>query len=104
MLGLEHEQGELTNIYVLAVATWMIIASKRTREFCGDDLQRDDDGPGLLEAYHGPPLWTTGRGFSMPRWEFWKQRFDTLANDGQLSAEVTKKAREAYDAMALDDE
>lgn len=80
-----------------------MIAFKRIREFCGGDLQRDDDGPGLPEADHGPPLWTAGRGFSMPRWESWEQRFDKLASDGRLSGEVTGKAREAYDATALDD-
>lgn len=99
MLGLEHKQGELTDLYLPAAATWMSIAAQRIRELCVENHRRDDEAPGLPEVYHGAPLWTAGRGFSIARWEFWKQRFDILAQSDEASIEVTSKAREAHDAM-----
>jgi hypothetical protein len=104
MTGLEHDHGELNDLYLPAAATWMTIAAERVRELCNEDYDRDDDAPGLPEVYHGAPLWSAGRGFSVGRWQFWKQRFETLAQSNRLSDELRGQARRAHDAMVRVDE
>lgn len=99
MLGLEYNQGELNDLYLPAAATWMTIAAERIKELCAEEYLREDNATGLPEAYHGQPLWFGGRGFSRSRWNFWKQRFDTLAQSDAISSELSDQAREACDAM-----
>lgn len=82
-------------MYVPPAATWILLAGRRLYQLCKDDYQRND-GP---SAGGGERLWWNGRGFSLKRWAFWKQRFcDITATEG-LKGSIGDYARRAADEM-----
>jgi hypothetical protein len=99
MLGVEHEQGELDDLYIPAAVIWMTIAAGRIWQLCAEEHQKEENAPGLIELHHGASLWKSGRGFTVHRWGFWKQRFHTLARRVEHSAELRNGCRQAHDAM-----
>ena len=84
-------------MYIPPAATWILLAGESLYRLCRNDHLRCDD------AYAGSDgrLWWNGRGFSLQRWAFWKQRFRETPADEGLESSVEDYARRAAEEMGV---
>ncbi len=90
---------------VPAAAMWILFAGERIK---GNDVGYakhtiDVDQTKRLPWSRGA-LWTGERGFSDARWEFWKARFEVLAERDDVESETRNWARKAEIRMSGIDE
>ncbi|KAF8180638.1 hypothetical protein BJ912DRAFT_1126544 [Pholiota molesta] len=73
---------------------WISLASKLIFGFCkvnGEGASRNDMG--------GGKYWKGSAGFSVERWEFWKQRLDEIAVNDEASGETRDMAKKMKETM-----
>ncbi|KAE8381114.1 hypothetical protein BDV26DRAFT_289817 [Aspergillus bertholletiae] len=76
-------------MYVPPAATWILLAGDRIYSLCKNEYGRSEITSG------GDQFWWRGRGFSLQRWAFWKQRFGEIAAAEGLDDHVLGYARKA---------
>ncbi len=98
------ERFQQTEIYVPPAAQWILIAGRNIHRCCR--TRQDNTGDLVIQcwkgAYGGTLLWTGEEGFSIERWEFWKQRFGEIAQLGENHM-VKQLAAQAAEEMGIID-
>ncbi|GME25426.1 uncharacterized protein LTHEOB_5334 [Neofusicoccum parvum] len=89
----DDERRKTLLIDVFAAAQWALYASDALRK--ADDVP--DRGVRYLHAQEG--LWEGGEGFTLERWEFWKDRFQSLVDAGILDASADEIVKQAVGKM-----
>lgn len=80
-------------MYIPPVATWMSLAGEKIYGLCKENYKRTDD------SVNGDDLVWKGTGFSLQRWDVWKQRLTELSQNPTLEESLRIKARSALDEM-----
>ncbi len=93
--ALEHPVDSSTDVKVQAAAQWIFFAGPRLYQ----SEKIFEHEPLVLDPARGGPLFDGERGFTKERWVFWKQRFEALSTDPQLSDDARRVADEALNAM-----
>ncbi|KAF9021526.1 hypothetical protein BDZ89DRAFT_991252 [Hymenopellis radicata] len=93
--ALEHPVDSTTNVRVQAAAQWIFFAGLRLYQ----SEKIFEHGPLVGDPARGGPLFIGERGFTKERWMFWKQRFEALSTDPQLSDDARRVADEALQAI-----
>ncbi|KAG9693694.1 hypothetical protein KCU95_g6347, partial [Aureobasidium melanogenum] len=81
-------------MYIPPAATWILIAGSKIRELCFMDELSEAANQHSIRSQWG------GRTYCPRRWEFWKRRFEQLAEDAAIDGPCQQYAEQAYDAMA----
>ncbi|KAF9470368.1 hypothetical protein BDN70DRAFT_821464 [Pholiota conissans] len=85
-----NKVGTHLDAYILPINVWISLAAKRIWELCkvnGEGALRND--------MPGGAHWTGKEGFSVERWQFWKQRLDEVA----VTTEASDQTRAIAKAM-----
>ena len=86
--------GNHLNVNILPVDVWISLSAKLLFGLCkakGEGADRND--------IPGGKNWTGVEGFSVERWEFWKQKLDEIAANGEGSAETRQIAEKIKATM-----
>ncbi|KAG9693587.1 hypothetical protein KCU95_g6872, partial [Aureobasidium melanogenum] len=88
-----RESQEEWRMYIPPAATWILIAGSKIREVC---YMKE-----LPEAANQHPVRSQwgGRTYCPRRWDFWKRRFRSLAEDVAIDDRCRGYAKQAHDAM-----
>ena len=92
----DNKQGPHLDAYILPAAVWISIASTVIFGFCkvnGDGADRND----ICGGKH----WTGSEGFSVDRWEWWKQRLEQIAVNEEASEETRNIAKKMMETMVI---
>lgn len=92
------EQHQRATLYVPPAATWVLIAGRSIYELCKVGHERKDGAPGSTPD-NDEWLWDHGRGYSLERWSFWKNRFSELATIEELGEKTMDLAARAAAEM-----
>lgn len=65
-------------IYVPPAVTRILLGGKGIYGFCKSDRKCIDNQPGYV-VDEASCKWQQGRGYSLGRWAFWKERLDVIA-------------------------
>ena len=84
-----HAQGPVLDCHVPVAAEWI--------RQCGRALYASTEEFGA--AGGGGRQWKGKEGYCKKRWQFWRQRFGEIADEGQASAETRQVAEDAEKAM-----
>lgn len=79
------------NVYPPVAALWFIHCSPRLYEACRNQEYRD--------RVLGGRLWKGEAGFNIPRWEFWRSRFEELKRSHLATEETIKACKAALNGM-----
>jgi hypothetical protein len=89
-----NEVGPHLDTGILPANVWISLASKLIFGFCkanGEGASRNHMG--------GGKHWKGSVGFSIERWEFWKQRLDEIAINDEASEETRGIAKKMKETM-----
>jgi hypothetical protein len=90
------KEGELNpdilDQHVPAAAVWAIYAGKRMLELSKESKEGS-------ASTRGGPSWEGKPGYSMERWDFWKQKFATFSVREDLAAKTKELSAKAYESM-----
>ncbi|MCJ1268949.1 hypothetical protein MMC22_008837, partial [Lobaria immixta] len=93
------DQQREAEIYVPPAATWILLAGEKIHELCKGDYNRHE--PARPSGAMASWLWCGDRGYSLGRWEYWKQRFGEIAMTQGLQDGVKDLARRALSKMDM---
>lgn len=88
-----RELQEEWRMYIPPAATWILIAGSKIRGLCFTDELPETANQHSIRCRWG------GRTFCSRRWDFWKRRFQQLAEDTAIGDRCQGYAKQAYDAM-----
>ncbi|KAH0363589.1 hypothetical protein KCU65_g7369, partial [Aureobasidium melanogenum] len=88
-----RELGEEWRMYIPPAATWILIAGSKIRELCYTEELPEAANQHSIRSQWG------GRTYCSRRWEFWKQRFQQLAEDTAIDDRCQEYAKQAFGAM-----
>ncbi|KAI4740849.1 hypothetical protein E4T50_08735 [Aureobasidium sp. EXF-12298] len=88
-----RELPEEWRMYIPPAATWILIAGSKIRGLCFTDELPETANQHSIRCRWG------GRTFCSRRWDFWKRRFQQLAEDTAISDRCQGYAKQAYGAM-----
>ena len=98
------EQVRRTQTYIPPAAGWIAIAGRNLYRYCksNTDYRGEDVEPWWIGGqYGGTVMWDKRDGFSVVRWTFWKERFETFSKlqgaDEGLKAQAAKAAQQMKD-------
>ena len=93
------DQQREAEIYVPPAATWILLAGEKIHELCKSDYNRQERGrsSGAMASW----LWCGDRGYSLGRWEYWKQRFGEIAMTQGFQDGVKDFAGRALSKMGM---
>lgn len=81
------------NAAIPPAVVWILYAQDKIKELS----QKGEEGDRVTR---GGPRWTGPSGFSVERWNFWRQRFEEMSNRGDLNEEARALADRAYKSMS----
>lgn len=87
------ERARIINLFVPAASIWFILCGPIIYEYCQNHTCDDQE--------FGKKLWkgTPRQGYSIARWEFWRDRFEELSTHFMATEETRQACRAAMDAM-----
>lgn len=88
-----RELQEEWRMYIPPAATWILIAGSKIRELCFTDELPETTNQHSIRCRWG------GRTFCSSRWDFWKRRFQQLAEDTAIGDRCQEYAKQAYGSM-----
>jgi len=100
------ERFQQTEIYVPPAALWILIAGRNVYECCKAKVNNTGDlvQQRWMGMYGGTLLWTGEEGFSIERWNFWKQRFSHISQLEGTERVVQLAAQAAEEMEKIDGE
>lgn len=93
------DQQREAEMYVPPAATWILLAGEKMYELCKSDYNRRECA--RIPYPMNPWLWFGDRGYSLGRWEYWKQRFSEIAMTQGLQDSVKDIAARALSKMGM---
>ncbi|KAI4728941.1 hypothetical protein E4T49_03311 [Aureobasidium sp. EXF-10728] len=88
-----REVKEEWRMYIPPAATWILIAGSKIRDLCFMDELPEAANNHTIRSKWG------GRAYCPERWQFWKQRFEQLAEDVLIGDRCQEYAKQAFEAM-----
>lgn len=79
------------NVYAPVAAMWFIYCSPLIYKAC-----QDQEYP---ERISGGRLWKGASGYNIPRWEFWRNRFEAMSAHPLATEETIQACKAAADGM-----
>lgn len=86
-----NRRNRFINVYAPVAAIWFIHCSPKIYKACQNQE--------YLDRIPGGKLWKGTPGYNIPRWEFWRSRFEVLSTHPLAIEETRQACKAAVDGM-----